>query len=167
VTDFSKSSEIDPNLDGNKKCENIIGFVSRAYNAISNKGRIKSNRLIEMVKSIPQTSTDIENSSYKIVDISQLNNGENENVMVSGKIVNGLDKDNDVPLCFLMVDYKHNFSVLSVYHTSKLLLDVIRSGSEILIKNPHLVLVQLKFKGYQYNYQCIKVTDINSVLVNG
>lgn len=166
VKDFAKASQIDPNLDGDKKCENIIGFVSRAYNAITNKGRLKTNRITEMVRSIPQTPV-LGTDSFKIVDISQLQNGENPGVMVSSKVVNSLDKDTDVPLCYLMVDYKHNFCVLSVYHSSKAFVDVLRSGSEILIKNPHLVLIQLQFKGYQYNYQCLKVTDIASILVNG
>jgi len=143
--------------------------VSRAYNAINNKGKLKSNRLIDMVKTIPQvlpTANEGE-QPFKICDISQLQSGENPGMMISAKIVNSLDKDSDVPMCFLTVDYKHNFCVTSIYHTSKALTDKIRSGSEVLVKNPHLVLIQLSFKGYQYNYQCLKVTDITTILVNG
>ena len=81
--------------------------------------------------------------------------------MISSKVVNILDKEVDVPMCFLLVDYKHNFCVMSIYHTSKKMTENIRSGSEVLIKNPHLVLVQLSFKGYQYNYQCLKITDVS------
>jgi hypothetical protein len=88
-------------------------------------------------------------------------------MMISAKIVHNLEKGSDVPVCFLAVDYKHNFCVLSLYHTSKMLMESIRSGSEVLIKDPHLVLIQLSFKGYQYNYQCLKVTEINTILVNG
>ena len=61
--------------------------------------------------------------------------------MISGKIVNSLEKGSDVPVCFLLVDYRHNFCVLSIYHTSKALLAKISSGAEVLIKNPHLVLI--------------------------
>lgn len=118
-----------------------------AYNAIANKGRLKTNRLNDMVKSIPHT---FENA--KVVDISVLMTGENPGLMVSTKVVNCLEKSSDVPMCFLLVDHKHNFCVTSIYHTSKTLTDMIRSGSEVLIKNPHLVLVQLNFKGYQYTY---------------
>jgi len=139
--------------------------VSRAYGSISNKGKIKSNRLTDMVKSIPQTLP-IENG-MKIVDISQLHIGENPGMMASLKIVHNLEKPQDVPVSFLVVDFKHNFCVMSIYHVSADLKEKIRSGSEILIKNPQLVLIQLKFKGYQYNYQCLKVTDVNNFLVNG
>lgn len=125
-----------------------------------------------MVKSIPQVFSIEDDESkksqqFRIVDISQLQNGENPGLMVSTKIVNSLDKDTDVPLCFLLVDYKHNFCVTSIYHLNKGLANQIKSGSEILIKNPHLVLIQLNFKGYQYNYQCLKVTDVSTILVNG
>jgi len=53
IHDFETSDKMDPALGGAKKAEMILGFVSRAYNQIVNKGRLKSNRLIDMVKSIP------------------------------------------------------------------------------------------------------------------
>ena len=121
-----------------------------------------------MVKTIPQVLPaslvdDSKNqaSAYKIVDISQLQQGENPGLMVSSKVVHSLDKVSDVPMCFLLVDYKHNFCVTSIYHTSKAITNKIRQGCEVLIKDPNLVLVSLKFKGYQYNYQCLKVTNIS------
>lgn len=54
VADYNTAFKIDPNLDADKKANNVIGFVHRAYNAIVNKGKLKSNRLTSMVKSIPQ-----------------------------------------------------------------------------------------------------------------
>ena len=66
-----------------------------------------------------------------------------------------------------MVDSKSNFYVVSVYHLAKGLHDQVRPGSELLIRNPHLVVIQLQFKGYQYNYQCVKITDVTSLLVDG
>ena len=53
VHDFTTAHTIDPHLGGDRKSEKIIGFVSRAYNSIANKGKLKSNRLIDMVRSIP------------------------------------------------------------------------------------------------------------------
>lgn len=71
VNDFTLAHQVDPNLGGEKKCDAIIGHVSRAYNSINNKGKLKSNRLTSMVKSIPQSLPDIEDK-FKLVDISQL-----------------------------------------------------------------------------------------------
>jgi len=129
---------------------------------------LKTNRLIDMVKTIPQDLPGNDtNKSMKIVDISQLQSGENPGLIFSSKVVNFLDKQSDVPMCFLLVDFKHNFCVTSIYHMSGDLTKKIRSGSEVLIKNPHLVLIQCTYKGYQYTYQCLKVTDISDILVNG
>ena len=80
-----------------------------------------------------------------------------------------MPKDQEVPQCFLVVDFKHNFSVVSLYHTNKQLADEshIKSGDEILIKNPDIIHTSLEFKGKLYTYQTVKVTDITQVLVNG
>lgn len=72
VNDFKLAHQIDVSLGADKKQDNIIGFVSRAYNNIANKGRLKTNRLTEMVKSIPQVLHDSKDTGFKIVDISQL-----------------------------------------------------------------------------------------------
>jgi Tetratricopeptide repeat protein 5 OB fold domain len=66
-----------------------------------------------------------------------------------------------------MVDFKYNFSVVSLYHTNKSVAENIKHGDEILIKNPHIIHVSLEFKGKLYTYQTIKVTDITNVLING
>ena len=69
-------------------------------------------------------------------------------------------------MCFLIVDYKYNFSVVSIYHTNKQLSDKIKAGDEILIKNPNMIHTSLEFKGKLYTYQAIKATEISNVLIN-
>ena len=69
-------------------------------------------------------------------------------------------------MCFLAVDFKYNFFIVSVYHTNKSLSDNIKYGDEILIKNANLIFTSLEFKGRLYSYQTVKVTEINNVLVN-
>jgi hypothetical protein len=68
VQDFTLAHQVDPNLGADARCNDIIGFVSRSYNSIVNKGKLKSNRLSAMVKSIPQSIPDMD--KYKICDIS-------------------------------------------------------------------------------------------------
>ena len=46
-------------------------------------------------------------------------NEKNKDVILSAKIVTHLPKEQDVPLCFLIVDFKYNFSVISLYHANK------------------------------------------------
>ena len=56
-----------------------------------------------------------------MVALNQIEAGENRDVIVSAKIVSHLPKEQDVPLCFLIVDFKFNFSGVSIYHTNKTL----------------------------------------------
>jgi len=67
---FHTAHQIDPNLCADQKADAIIRFVARASKSISSKGKIKTNRLADMVKSIPR-SLNIQNGC-KVADISQL-----------------------------------------------------------------------------------------------
>lgn len=87
-----------------------------------------------------------------MVAINQLEAGENKGVILSAKIVNHLPKEQDVPMCFLIVDFKYNFSIVSIYHTNKSLSENIKHGDEILIKNPNIIFTSLEFKGKLYTY---------------
>ena len=92
---------------------------------------------------------------------------ENKNVIVSAKIVAHLPKESEVPMSFLVVDFKYIFSVVSLYQTNKSLADNIKPGDEILIKNPNMIYTSLEFKGRLYTFQTIKITDIPNILLNG
>ncbi len=86
--------------------------------------------------------------------LNQLESGENRDIILSLKIVTHLPKDQEVPMCFLVVDFKYNFSVLSIYNTNKTLVvdNTIKAGDEILIKNPDTIFTSLEFKGKLYTY---------------
>lgn len=92
--------------------------------------------------------------------MNQLQSGENRDVILSAKIVSHLPKEQEVPQSFLIVDFKHNFSVVSIYHTNNTLTtdNHIKYGDEILIKNPDIIFTSLEFKGKLYAYQTVKVT---------
>jgi hypothetical protein len=98
--------------------------------------------------------------------MGDLDQGENSGAIISLKVVTHLPKDNDVPISYLVVDHKYNFSVVSVYNANKELTDAIRFGDSILIKNPNVIFTKLEYKGKLYSYQSIKVTEINNILVN-
>ena len=67
VQDFTLAHQVDPNLGADQKCNNIIGFVSRSYNSIVNKGKLKSNRLTSMVGSIPRTIPNMDSQMTFVV----------------------------------------------------------------------------------------------------
>jgi len=55
-------------------------------------------------------------------------------------------------MCFLIVDFKYNFSVVSIYHTNKSITENSKHGDEILIKNPNVIHTSLEYKGKLYTY---------------
>ena len=69
-------------------------------------------------------------------------------------------------MCFLIVDFKQNYTILSLYHTNKSIVERIKFEDEILIKNPHFFYVHGEEKGKIYSYPCIRVTSLNDILVN-
>lgn len=115
-----------------------------------------------MVKSVPSTlasavsfpSTEEQKVklSYKVVSFGDLQPGENKQVIVSSKIVTYLPKEQEVPLSFLVVDFKYIFSVVSIYHTNRSLSENLKAGDEILIKNPNMIYTSLEFKGKLYTF---------------
>jgi 2-polyprenyl-3-methyl-5-hydroxy-6-metoxy-1,4-benzoquinol methylase len=137
---------------------------------------MKSQKLTALVKTVPSTlqetvkfATNEEQKNkilYNVVPLGSLQAGQTNDVIVSAKVVAHLPKEQDVPMCFLLVDFKYNFSVVSLYHTNKSLAENIKQGDEILIKNPNVIHVSLEYKGKLYTYQTIKVTDITNVLIN-
>lgn len=120
-----------------------------------------------IAKSIPQKSDLAVPKGHRLASISQLNPGLNKDVVVSAKVIHTISKSAEVPVSLLVMDGSQRFCVVSLYHASKSLTDKIRSRSDILIRNPLLVDVELNFKGYSYGYQCVKVTDMNDFQVNG
>lgn len=55
--------------------------------------------------------------SYKLMPFAELNNGVNPNVLASARVIMHLEKEQELPMCFLVVDYQYNFAVVSFYRT--------------------------------------------------
>ena len=54
VRDYMRAHSIDPNLQADQKADKIISFVVNAATLIQSKGKIKSQKLTNMVKTVPQ-----------------------------------------------------------------------------------------------------------------
>lgn len=177
MRDYQHAHTIDPNLQADQRAEKIVTFVVQTATLIQSKGRMKSQKISQMVKTIPSTiqqavsfptnEEQTQKITYHVAALNQMQSGENRDIILSAKIVSHLPKEQEVPMCFLIVDFKHNFSVVSLYHTNLSLASDIKNGDEILVKNPDVIFTSLEFKGKLYTYQTVKVTDISQILVNG
>ena len=84
----------------------------------------------------PQEEESKTPQNYKIAAVGDLANGVNNGAILSAKIVMHLEKQQEVPMSYLVVDFKNNFFVASFYHTNKSLNDKIAVGDLIYLKNP-------------------------------
>jgi len=65
------------------------------------------------------------------------------------------------------MDSKGNFCCLSLYNTNKEVLEDIKPRSDCFIVEPMLSSHDLIIDGKLLTYQCIKVTDLRNIYVNG
>jgi len=94
-------------------------------------------------------------------------NGANIDAILPVKVVMYLEKPNEVPMSFLVVDSKQCYAVVSFYHTNQTLKENLVQGDLIHIKNPQLIFTSIDFKSRSYSYNCVKIAEIMDVLVNG
>lgn len=112
-------------------------------------------------------STKDSRASYDFMPFADLNTGSNPGKLISAKVVMHLPKEQELPMCFLLVDYQYNFAVGSFYRTNHQLADHIPVGSQIFIKNPAYIFTSVDLKGRAYNYKTIKCHTMADVLING
>jgi hypothetical protein len=55
VRDYQHAHSIDANLQADKRAEKIVAFVVQTAILIQSKGRMKSQKISQMVKTIPST----------------------------------------------------------------------------------------------------------------
>lgn len=139
---------------------------------------MKNKKLTEMVKSVPDTlegelrfPVDDESNSqgaqkYNITDLSNLQASENKGALLSAKVVMHMPKEQELPISFLVVDHKYNFMLASFYHAAKDLIEKVKPGDQIFVRDPTIIFTKLEFKGRLYSYHTVKISEMTSVLVN-
>lgn len=195
IDDYEKAHSIDPNLGAKDKALAIRDFVFNVCKVIKKKGSLKSEKFIALVKSVPKSIGEVkfmkrvikepgvkleltedsktENEDektkaihYNVLTLSECERGINFGGIFVGKLVWPLPKQQEVPICYLMVDSKYEFSVLSLYHTNKSVQDKLKFGDIVMIRDPNLVYISIKYKKSLLSYPCVKVTDIYNILIN-
>ena len=175
IRDYMRANTIDPGLNASDKAEQICSFVIGTTRMIEQKKSAKNKKIQDMVKTIPKkvgevkflsTKENDQTLKYKLQDQSELNAGENLGVIFCGKVICQIHKSPDVPACFLCIDSKSNFTVLSLYNINKGIKDKINYGDEILIRDPTLIFISIEYESRLLTYPCIKVINLSDILVN-
>ena len=136
---------------------------------------MKPKKVSEITKTIVPTFVPVKSEGaesktekqMKTVGFEELKAGKNADVVVSCKVLSYIDKAMSVPLSFLVIDSKGNCCCLSLYNTSKDVYDDIKPRSDCFIVEPVLSSHELVIEGKLLIYQCIKVTDLRNIYING
>jgi hypothetical protein len=176
VQDYNTAFVIDPSLHSDKLAGRIIDFVVKTSNVVSSRSGSAQKKHQELVKSIPtalvgslkfpakqQQETP---TNYSVATCAELEGGVNKGALLICRVLMHLERPQDVPNSVLVVDSKNVCFVVSFYGTNKTLKDKVHVGDLCYIKNPQLIFTSITFQGRMYAYQCVKVSDIQDVLIN-
>ncbi len=175
VADYMTAHQIDPTLNAKLMADNIKTFVIKTAGLINKKGGLKPKKVSEITKTIVPTFVPVKpegaeakiEKSLKTVGFEELKSGKNVEMVASCKVLSYIDKAMSVPLSFLVMDSKGNCCCLSLYNTSKDVCDDIKPRSDCFIVEPFLSSHELIIEGKLLAYQCIKVTDLRNIYING
>ena len=178
VADYMTAHQIDPTLNAKAMADNIKTFVIKTAGLINKKGGLKPTKVSEITKTIVPTFVPVKpagespteakaEKQMKTVGFEELKSGKNTDVVVSCKVLSYIDKAMSVPLSFLVMDSKGNCCCVSLYNTSKDVCEDIKPRSDCFIVEPFLSSHELMVEGKLLTYQCIKVTDLRNIYVNG
>lgn len=117
----------------------------------------KSKKHVELAKSIPTKleaelrfpamSENISSTKYRFATVGDLGADGNPGAILPCRVVMHLDKPNQVPITFLVVDSAQNFFTVSFYQASQDIKTNLQPGDLLHVKNPELIFTSLDFKG--------------------
>lgn len=131
IEDYEVAHAIDPNLGAKERGKAIEDFIVHVVSLIKKKGTVKNKILKGIVKTVPKAIGEIkflktklqqdnhneeskeefkeQTFKYKVLTTDDCKNGENLGGVYVGKLICPLKKDQEVPICFLVVDSKFKF----------------------------------------------------------
>lgn len=175
IQDYNTAFVIDPSLHSDKLAGRIIDFVVKTANVVSSRSGSSQKKQLDAVKSIPTaingslkfpSKQDATHTNYAVATVADLEGGVNRSALLICRVLMHLERPQDVPNSCLVVDSKNVCFVVSFYGTNKTLKDKVHVGDLCYIKNPQLIFTSITFQGRMYAYQCVKVADIQDVLIN-
>jgi tetratricopeptide (TPR) repeat protein len=175
IRDYMHANTIDPGLDAQTKAQKICEFVIGTTRMIEQKKKTQNKKTADLVKEIPKKIGEVkflslketeETLKYTVKPQSELESGENIGAIFSAKVICHIHKEPEVPACFLVIDSKGTYSVVSLYNINKGIKDKIKYGDEILIRDPVLLFISIEYESRLMTYPCVRVINLSDVLVN-
>lgn len=175
IRDYMNANAIDSGLEADARAIKLCDFVISTTRLIEQKKKFKGKNIPDLVKAIPKKLGEVKFLSmkesdqtlkYKLLPQSEMQAGENLGVIYCGKVICHISKDPQIPSCFLCIDSKYTYTVISLYNVNKGVKDKIKHGDEVLIRDPVLMFISIEYESRLVTYPSIRVINISDILIN-
>jgi tetratricopeptide (TPR) repeat protein len=170
IDNYQKADSLDPNLNAKERINRILETVKAIDNVLQTKGKIKSKKLTNIIRSIPcvlkTQPQQLGNVNYDVKSLEELKSGPNKGSILSCKIMGVVSNKGDVPAKFVFVDFKANFGNLSVYHCSDDIYDQVREQSDIYVIDPNVKDVKVPLFDRVVEYRSVQLFDPESIYID-
>jgi len=162
IESFNKAVEINSEDTGSvSEARKLFDLVKKISEMISSQCRLKAKRISTMLESL--------SVSQGSQGIAQLKAGVNKDATLDAKIVQFLDRANEVPIIGICTDSKGKFFALSIYNAdSKVISDaMIPMEAGFSVSSPHLREISVTKGEQTWSYPCIRIAHPQDINVFG
>jgi tetratricopeptide (TPR) repeat protein len=162
IESFLKAKEINTaDASSEAEAKKLIDLVKKINELVSSQCRLKPKRLTTMCDAI--------SVSPGSQGISQLKGGVNTDATLDAKIVQFVDRQNEVPIIAICVDSQGKFFALSIYNAdSKVISDaMIPMDTGFSVKAPHLRTISVTRGEQTWSFPCIRIAHPGDINVFG
>lgn len=138
----------------NKKLTTIVKSVPKVIGEV----KFMKNRLEESQTKGEENKTEenkenknISPIKYSVLTLEDCKTCVNKGGAYIGKVISPLKKEQEVPVCFLLVDSSYKFVVMSLYNINHNI-DCLKLGDEVIIRDPNLLYISIKHKKSVLSY---------------
>jgi tetratricopeptide (TPR) repeat protein len=162
IESFYKAKEInsaDSTSEGEAK--KLLDLVKKISELVSSQCRMKAKRLSTLLEAL--------SLSQGSKSIAQMQTGENKDVTLDAKVIQFIERNNEVPIIAICCDSQGKFFALSIYNAdSKVISDhMIPMETGFFVKNPHLREITVTRGEQTWSYPCIRIAHPQDINVFG
>ncbi|XP_049382802.1 uncharacterized protein LOC125847160 [Solanum stenotomum] len=147
------------------KLEELVQGKSKAKSKGKGKRKSKGKSTETSFASLIQSLDDIDlDPSYNKATLDVLAEGPNKGLAVMGVVRCLVKYEYGVPLYYVLCDSDGNSFVLLVFGIQE---EAIKQGDQVTLLEPFCKFVDFKWKEKHYQFQSVRVNNVEQVLVNG
>lgn len=162
IESFYKAKEINSaDTSAEIEAKKLLELVKKITELVSSQCRMKAKKLTSMLETL--------STSPGSKSIAQLAAGENKDATLDAKMIQFIERNNEVPIIAICADSQGKFFALSIYNAdSKVISDaLIPMETGFSVKGPHLRDITVTRGEQTWSYPCIRIAHPQDINVFG